>query len=294
MKIILFSRPQISHPKGQIEALFGAIEHYGFDFCINREFAATLHSVHGISIEPQQIYDQIEECDLATPQAVMVCYGGDGTLLDGAQRLRGAEIPILGINAGRLGFLTTDPAVGIDAIFECISKGELHISRRAMLTIQSDALPHDEPHLALNEFAIQRLGAAMINIESYIDSQSVATYHGDGVIIATPTGSTAYSLSAGGAILAPEAQCLTISPLAPHNLTMRALVIPDTSVVELRVECRDENAFATIDNRRFTIAKSAIFTIRRSEKSLFLASPHNISFYDTLRNKMMWGVDPRS
>ena len=133
----------------------------------------------------------------------------------------------------------------------------------------------------------------MLSIETYVDGQMVATYHGDGVIVSTPTGSTAYSLSAGGPVVAPACACLVISPLAPHNLTMRPVVIPDTSRIELRVHERRSDSFATLDNRSYRVGSDARFEVRRAEQRLFLAIPHNISFYDTLRNKMMWGIDLR-
>ena len=121
----------------------------------------------------------------------------------------------------------------------------------------------------------------------------VATYHGDGVIVSTPTGSTAYSLSAGGPVVAPSCACLIISPLAPHKLTMRPVVIPDTARIDLRLHERRSDSFVTLDNRIYPVGPEATFTVRRAEQKIFLAMPHNISFYDTLRNKMMWGVDLR-
>ncbi|MDE5963671.1 MAG: NADH kinase, partial [Alistipes sp.] len=134
----------------------------------------------------------------------------------------------------------------------------------------------------------------MISVETYVDGQMVATYHGDGVIISTPTGSTAYSLSAGGPVVAPACSCLILSPLAPHNLTMRPVVIPDSSTISLRVHARRADAFATLDNRTYPIPPEAAFRVELARQRLFLAVPHNISFYDTLRNKMMWGIDIRS
>ena len=134
----------------------------------------------------------------------------------------------------------------------------------------------------------------MLSVETFVDRQMVATYHGDGVIVSTPTGSTAYSLSAGGPVVAPSCACLVISPLAPHNLTMRPVVIPDSSVITLHVHARRSEAFVTLDNRAYAIPQEATCIVRRAARPIFLAVPHNISFYDTLRNKMMWGVDIRS
>lgn len=163
-----------------------------------------------------------------------------------------------------------------------------------MLRVTGEFARQPESQLALNEFTVQRHGAGMISVETYVDRQMVATYHGDGVIVSTPTGSTAYSLSAGGPVVAPTCQCLVISPLAPHNLTMRPVVIPDTGVITLNVDARRADAFVTLDNRTYPVSHGASFTVERAEQTIFLAVPHNISFYDTLRNKMMWGIDIRS
>ncbi|MDE6046895.1 MAG: NADH kinase, partial [Alistipes sp.] len=168
------------------------------------------------------------------------------------------------------------------------------VQPRSMLEVRGAFAEGPHSGLALNEFTVQRHGADMLAVETYVDGQMVATYHGDGVIVSTPTGSTAYSLSAGGPVVAPACACLVISPLAPHNLTMRPVVIPDTSRIELRIHERRSDAFVTLDNRSYRARPDAAFSISRAEQQIFLALPHNISFYDTLRNKMMWGVDLRS
>ena len=246
----------------------------------------------GLEIPEERVYGA---CVGPQPEGtVMVCYGGDGTLLEGVHRLCGAPIPVMGINAGHLGFLTSAPRNGLDQLFGQIARGEFSTEPRSMLSVAGDFLEEPDLHLALNEFTVQRHGAGMISVETYVDRQMVATYHGDGLIVSTPTGSTAYSLSAGGPVIAPTCRCLVLSPLAPHNLTMRPVVIPDGSVITLRVHVRHSEAFATLDNRTCPIAPEAEFTVRRAEEPIFLAVPHNISFYDTLRNKMMWGVDIRS
>ena len=200
----------------------------------------------------------------------------------------------MGINAGHLGFLTSAPKAGFDHLFKNIAEGRLQTEPRSQLHIEGDFSRQPDTQLALNEFTVQRHGAGMIAVETFVDGQMVATYHGDGLIVATPTGSTAYSLSAGGPVVAPTCHCLTLSPLAPHNLTMRPVVIPDTAVITLRVDARRSDAFVTLDNRNYPVSHGATFTIRRAEQTIFLAVPHNISFYDTLRDKMMWGIDIRS
>ena len=133
----------------------------------------------------------------------------------------------------------------------------------------------------------------MIGIKVEIDSRTVANYWSDGAIVATPTGSTAYSLSAGGPIVAPECNCMILTPIAPHNLTMRPIVIPDSSTLRLTIDAREPQALVGIDNENFTISTGASFTITRAQEEVFLVRLQNISFYDTLKDKMMWGVDSR-
>lgn len=167
----------------------------------------------GTALPPERIYGRY--IGKQPTETVMVCYGGDGTLLEGVHRLCGAPIPVMGINAGHLGFLTSAPSNGLNLIFREIAEGNIATEPRSMLRVTGEFARQPESQLALNEFTVQRHGAGMISVETYVDRQMVATYHGDGVIVSTPTGSTAYSLSAGGPVVAPTCQCLVISPLAP-------------------------------------------------------------------------------
>ena len=291
MKIILFSRRQLPHTAGEICQLFEAFRIFGFDYAVNEEFAPLAEELTGIRIPPEKIYGQ---CTGKQPaNSVMVCYGGDGTLLEGVHRLCGAPIPVMGINAGHLGFLTSAPSAGLNLIFKEIAEGRLTTEARSMIEVTGDYAEQPDTTLALNEFTVQRHGAGMISVETYVDDQMVATYHGDGVIFSTPTGSTAYSLSAGGPVVAPGCRCLVISPLAPHNLTMRPVVVPDTSDVALRVRTRRSAVTLSLDNTAYDVADDTEIRVSLSEKRIFLGQAHNISFYDTLRDKMMWGVDIR-
>ena len=292
MKIILFSRRQLPHTAGEICQLFEAFRIFGFDYAVNEEFAPLAEELTGIRIPPEKIYGQ---CTGKQPaNSVMVCYGGDGTLLEGVHRLCGAPIPVMGINAGHLGFLTSAPSAGLNLIFKEIAEGRLTTEARSMIEVTGDYAEQPDTTLALNEFTVQRHGAGMISVETYVDRQMVATYHGDGVIVSTPTGSTAYSLSVGGPVVAPQCACLVLSPVAPHNLTMRPIVIPSSSDVRLKVHARHAEISIATDNETCPIPEGAEFRVRLASRRFFLAVPHNISFYDTLRKKMMWGVDIRS
>ena len=292
MEIILFSRPQIAHTAAEIGQIFDALRIFGLEYSVNEEFASTVERLTGERVAPERIYGQAVGKHPA--DAVMVCYGGDGTLLEGVHRLQGAPIPVMGINAGHLGFLTGAPTAGMERIFGEIAAGRIEVEPRTLLTVEGSFSEAPRSPLALNEFSVQRRGAGMISVETCVNGQMVATYHGDGVIISTPTGSTAYSLSAGGPVVAPTCSCFVITPLAPHNLTMRPVVVPDTSVINLRIHARHADTFVTLDEIARPVVTGASFTVRRAEKPIFLAVPHNISFYDTLRNKMMWGIDIRS
>ena len=288
MKIILFSRKGITPRPEDVEQIFGAIERYGFNYAINREFAENIAEHNMRTIPTNFIYD--DEIGEQPADSVMVCYGGDGTLLEGVHRLGGADIPVVGINGGHLGFLALAPREHIESVFVDIADKNLNLEQRDMLCVEG---LDGEQLYALNEVAVQRLGAAMISVEAAIDGNTVSTYNGDGVIISTPTGSTAYSLSAGGPIVAPSCHSFLLTPLAPHNLTMRPIVMPDTSVVKLHIDTRGNDASISIDNRTFKIANNTILTIKKAKRQIRLAVPHNISFFDSLRNKMMWGVDIR-
>ena len=288
MKIILFSRKGIALRTKDIDEIFGAIERYGFDYAINRAFAENIEEHTSRIITTEFIYDG--EVGEQPTDSVMVCYGGDGTLLEGVHRLNGADIPVVGINGGHLGFLALAPRENIGSVFADIASNNLRFEVRDMLCIEGIG---DTKLYALNEVAVQRLGAAMISIEAAIDGNMVSTYNGDGVIISTPTGSTAYSLSAGGPIVAPSCHSFLLTPLAPHNLTMRPIVMPDTSIVELRISTRRSASSVSVDDRTFEVANDAVLTIKKAKRYIRLAVPHNISFFDSLRNKMMWGVDIR-
>ena len=288
MKIILFSRKGITPRTEDIAEIFGAIERYGFSYAINREFAENIEKLSPRTIPSEFIYDK--EVGTQTEEAVMVCYGGDGTLLEGVHRLNGVDIPVIGINGGHLGFLALAPRENTKEVFDGIADGNLNLEQRDMLCIEGLG---EEKLYALNEVSIQRLGASMISIEAAIDHNPVATYNGDGVILSTPTGSTAYSLSAGGPILAPSCHSFLLTPLAPHNLSMRPIVMPDTSNVSLRIKTRNNEASLSVDNRTFKVGDGSVLTIKKAKRYIRLAVPHNISFFDSLRNKMMWGVDIR-
>ena len=290
-KILLFSRPQIAHTQGDVERIFSLIEHYGFDFAINQEFAQIVEQLTERKIEPERIY-AYETGELPTA-SVMLCFGGDGTLLEGVHRLSNKAIPIAGINLGHLGFLTSATRDDIEILFENVASGKLSIQARTLLDVEG-VKADGVRVLALNEVAIQRLEASMLKVEAKVDGQTVAQYNGDGLIVSTPTGSTAYSLSAGGPIVAPGCECFLLTPHAPHNFGMRPVVIPDTAEIVLSVHSRHGEAMLSIDNRTYRLGDGEEITLRKAIEKILLVQPHNISFYQTLHSKMGWDVDIRN
>ena len=289
MKIVLFSRPQIAHTVEDLARLTRLIGYYGFDFAINQEFAEVIESVLGMKIESEKIYGDMTGEQPA--DSVMVCCGGDGTLLEGIHRLSDKSIPVAGINFGHLGFLTSATRDGVETLFEQIASNNLNIQPRSILLVEGESIG---TMMALNEVAAQRLEATMIKVEARVNKQLVAQYNGDGVIVSSPTGSTAYSLSAGGPIVAPDCHCFLLTPLAPHNFGMRPVVVPDNVEVVMKIMMRQGRAMLSVDHRTFSLSDGETITIRRAEEQILLVTPHNISFYETLHSKMMWDVDIRN
>ena len=292
MKILLFSRPDNGHNAGELRRLVEALDGSGLDYAVNGEFADVIERTAGVKLAGDRRYGSPEE-GFSQGASVAVSYGGDGTFLDCVRLLGRFSLPVLGINSGRLGFLANVPLEGMPQAFADIRDGRFTVQARTLLHAGGDfPIPPEYPY-AFNEFSIQRSGTAMLSVETYVNDEMVATYWSDGVLLSTPSGSTAYALSVGGPVVAPGCECFLISPIAPHNLTMRPVVIPDDSVVTFRVRTRDGHLMAALDNISFKVNDGASFRVAKAESSVFLVKLQNISFYDTLRNKMLWGIDRR-
>lgn len=261
------------------------------DFSVNDGAAEWFEKNGGSTISSDHRYSSMQE--VLTEDSIVISYGGDGTLLSAVRSLEGREIPILGINSGRLGFLASVLQQESSKALDALLAGEYKIEERTLLRVEGDIEQGVTFRLAFNEFSVQRTHMGMIGTKVEIDGRVVANYWSDGMLVATPTGSTAYSLSAGGPILAPECHCMVLTPIAPHNLTMRPVVVPDDSRIRITIDSREGEAVAAIDNENFTIRDGASFTITRAKERVFLVGLQNISFYDTLKKKMMWGLDGR-
>lgn len=291
MKIFLFSRQGIDITADEMSGILDSISRRTFDWAVNDWLADHIRNLCGIVIPQEKRYSRM------TPgmakDAIMISYGGDGTFLDAVRFLGDISMPILGVNFGHLGFLANVPKSEIKNIFSVLESGGYTLEERSLLSIEGDFTEGPEHPYALNDIAIRSRDITMTAVDVSVEGEKLATYRGDGVIISTPTGSTAYSLSVGGPIVSPECRCFIVSPIATHNLTMRPVVIPDDKEVSISIDSREPEALLSIDNTSFRVKAGSRFRVTKANKSVFLVKLQNISFYDTLRNKMMWGIDGR-
>jgi len=291
MQIALYSRPRPNTRSEELNRLFAALSESGLSFQLNEAFARQVETLLPLRFSTEQRYEKASEISADT--AVMVSYGGDGTFLEAVRLLNDRTLPIIGINSGRLGFLANINRQDMERAFAEIKSGHYTLEERSLLQVEGDFSQEPDYPYAFNELTIQRQGASMIMTEVFVDGELIATCHGDGMLVSTPSGSTAYSLSVGGPIVAPQCHCLIVSPIAPHNLTMRPVVIPDQCEITLKVHSREGHFYVSLDNQNYSAEDGAFFSISCAKKAVFLVHLENISFYETLRNKMMWGMDNR-
>jgi len=221
--------------------------------------------------------------------------GGDGTFLNTAARIGNKGIPILGINTGRLGFLADVPSDEITPALNAILESKFIIEERTMLYVEtSDGIALDYP-FALNEISILKQdSSSMMSINASVNGQMVHTYHADGLILSTPTGSTAYSMSVGGPIVIPQTENFILSPIASHSLNVRPLIIPDSWTIELEVHSRSSNYLVAVDGRSKVLDQNVKLRIVKADFTIKTIKQLNHTFFDTLKNKLMWGVDKRN
>ena len=220
--------------------------------------------------------------------------GGDGTIVNSLLFVQDMEIPVVGVNTGRLGFLASFTKEEVFLELDDIIKGEVKISKRSVIEIVSPNKSMFFP-FALNDLTISRKETtAMITVESYIDNEFLNVFWGDGVIISTPTGSTAYSLSCGGPIITPNNENFVITPIAPHNLNIRPLIVNDKVEIRLKVRSRVPQYTLSLDSRLFHMETDVEVILRKAKFQISLIHPNNLSFYETIRQKLLWGNDKRN
>lgn len=224
-----------------------------------------------------------------------ISIGGDGTLLESVTYVGKHEIPILGINTGRLGFLATVSREETEKALKMMCDGKLKTDKRTLLQLTSDKKLFSDFPFALNDFTIMKKdSSSMITVHVYVDGELLNSYWADGVIVATPTGSTGYSLSGGGPLVSPGTNSTVITPVSPHNLTARPIVISDKSDITFKIEGRSKKFLISLDSRFVTIDDSVKLKIKRAAFKVKLLQPQNHSHFDTLRQKLNWGIDIRN
>ncbi|MBK6524886.1 MAG: NAD kinase [Crocinitomicaceae bacterium] len=227
---------------------------------------------------------------------LLISVGGDGTFLETIHIVRDSGIPVLGVNTGRLGFLASTHKDEIKEVLEYIHNDKYRLQNRTVLTLETKENLFGENNFALNELTVHKKdSSSMITIHAYFGDLYLNSYWADGLIISTPTGSTAYSLSCGGPIVVPGSGSFVITPIAPHNLNVRPIVVPDNRTIRLKIEGRGEEEFlCTLDSRSVTIDSSIELYIKKANFELNVVQTDKQNFLNTIRNKMMWGLDSRN
>lgn len=294
MKIAIYGQYYQNSTEPIIKDIFVFFNKRNIEIVIESKFLALIQEKKIIEKEYKTFCSHTE---LDSGFDMLLSIGGDGTILRAATLVRNSGIPILGINAGRLGFLATVQKENIDEFLQMVLDKKYTLSKRTLLSLsctpENEAL--NDINFAMNEVSVSRKDTtSMITIETYLNGEILNSYWADGLIISTPTGSTGYSLSCGGPILTPDVKSLVITPIAPHNLNARPLVIPDDTEIMLKVSGREENYLVSLDSRITSVGNESILTIKKTPFQINMIEIPNETFLKTLRSKLLWGEDKRN
>jgi len=294
MKIAIFGQYYQNDTRPIISDIFAFFNFNKVELVIEKNFLNVLYEQKIVKKEYLTFSDFK---DLDSSFDILVSIGGDGTILRAATFVRDSGIPILGINAGRLGFLATVQKENIATFLQLVIEKKYTISERTLLSL--DSTPHNnqiaELNFAMNEVTVSRKDTtSMITIETYLNDEYLNSYWADGLIISTPTGSTGYSLSCGGPVLTPDVKSFVITPIAPHNLNARPLVITDDTIIKLKVSGREDNYLVSLDSRIASINNNTLLIIKKSNFSIKMVEIPEETFLKTLRKKLLWGEDKRN
>ncbi|MGC4035322.1 MAG: NAD kinase [Chitinophagaceae bacterium] len=292
MKVAIYSRVIQDGHYDDVQLFFHELARYDIRPVVFHSFFEQIN--HRINL-PHSVSTFTSSADLKKDVDLFISLGGDGTLLDTVTFVRDKNIPVMGINFGRLGFLA---GIGRDELSEAvqsIANSTFMIDERTMIHVDSDQHLFGQVPYALNEFAIHKRDTEpMIKIHTYLNGEFLNTYWADGLIVATPTGSTGYSLSCNGPIVFPESGSFVITPVAPHNLNVRPIVVPDDNIISFEIESRSDQIICAMDSRREIVSKDVQLAVRKESFSLNLVRLNENNFLQTLRNKLTWGLDKRN
>lgn len=294
MKVAIYGQYYQNSTEPIIRDIFIFFNTKNIDLVIEANFLKILYEKKLVT-KDYKTFSSYKELDKSFD--LFLSIGGDGTILRAATLVRNSGIPILGINAGRLGFLASVQKEDIATFLQMVVDKNYKISKRTLL--KATVFPRNkdlmEINFAMNEISVSRKDTtSMITIETYLDGELLTSYWADGLIIATPTGSTGYSLSCGGPILTPLVKGLVITPIAPHNLNARPLVIPDDTEITLRVTGREEQYLVSMDSRITSIGNESVITIKKTSFQINMVEIPDETFFKTLRTKLLWGEDKRN
>ena len=289
MKVALYSLYYPEKSSQAFDELIEILQKKNVEIHIESEFHSNLSSKSLLGI---QTFSELNKSfDL------LISVGGDGTILRAITFVRDLSIPIVGINTGRLGFLATIQTDEIEAAIEHILAGNYKTSERTLLSVETNPKNEalDNTNFALNEITVSRKNTtSMITVETHLNDEYLTSYWADGLITSTPTGSTGYSLSCGGPVITPDTNSLVLTPIAPHNLNARPLVIPDDTTVRLQVDGREHQHLLSLDSRIVTLSNATVITIKKANFKITMVELLDETFIDTLRQKMLWGEDKRN
>ena len=289
LRFALFGNIYQGRRSASIQQVLSSISSYETELYVDMEYYYFLKDNQRLDVKAAKLFtDDDFDADF------VISMGGDGTFLKAASRVGAKSIPILGVNMGRLGFLADINPEQFASTLDALYHDDYYLESRALIQVETDGAPLGTYRCALNDVAIlKRDTASMISICTCVNGQYLHTYQADGLVISTPTGSTAYSLSNGGPIIVPGTKVFSMTAVAPHSLNVRPFVLPDSSVIDLEVESRSHNFLVAIDGRSEKCAEGTKLTLRRAPYDIKVVKRSDHRYFDSLREKMMWGADTR-
>lgn len=292
MRIAIYSRGIENNQLKDIQSLLTELKKYGAEAVFYQDFFNSFYC--SINIEGEySTFSSGDDLDLSID--CMISLGGDGTLLDTVTLVKDTGIPVLGINYGRLGFLANIGKEELHSALEALVNRKYVLDKRTLIHLDANIPLFDSIPYALNEFSLHKKDTSpMIKIHTYLNGEFLNTYWADGLILATPTGSTGYSLSCGGPVVFPDSASFVITPVAPHNLNIRPIIVPDNTIVSFEVEGRTDGFLCTLDSRRELVPKEIQLAVKKETFGINLIRLNENNFLQTLRNKLSWGLDKRN
>ena len=292
MRIAIYSRGLEANQQNGLKLLLSELAAYKIEPVIFQDFFNQFYSIINFG-DKYSTFNSPE--DLIEDIDCIISLGGDGTLLDTVTFVRDTGIPVLGINYGRLGFLASIGKDELHTAVEALVKRSYMLDKRTLLHLDANMPLFDKVPYALNEITIHKKDTSpMIKIHTYLNGEFLNTYWADGLIVATPTGSTGYSLSCNGPVIFPESASFVITPVSPHNLNIRPIVVPDDNIISFEIEGRTDGFLCTLDSRREIVDKDVQLAVKKESFGINLIRLNENNFLQTLRNKLSWGLDKRN